>query len=255
MLGAIAGDIIGSRFEGHAAPRRSFALFHPRCRFTDDTVCTIAIAAALMGDRDYASALRAFVRQHPNRGYASMFRRWAHTDHAPAYGSWGNGAPMRVSAVGWLAADETEALDVAEAQAAVTHNHPDAIAAAQAVALTILLGRHGKPVEVLRERITAQFGYDLTPETALRPGRFDVSAAGTVPPALAAVFEARDWEGAVRTAVALGGDADTLGCIAGAVAEAVHGLPADIARTARAYLSEDLDAVVTRFEPFLPART
>jgi ADP-ribosylglycohydrolase len=161
---------------------------------------------------------------------------------------------MRVAPVGWFAADEAEALELAEAQAAVTHNHPDAITAAQAIALTILLARNGEPMEALRERILTQFGYDLTPEIALKPGIFDVSAAGTVPSALAAVFESRNWEDAVRTAVALGGDADTLGCIAGAVAEAVHGLPSDIARTARAYLTEDLDAVVTQFAPFLPDR-
>lgn len=254
MLGAVAGDIIGSRFEGQPAPRPGFALFHPDCRFTDDTVCTVAIAAALMGDRDYARALRAFVRRHPDRGYGGMFRRWAHTDHAPPYGSWGNGAPMRVAAVGWLAADEAEARDLAAAQSAVSHDHPDAIAGAQAVALAILRARRGTPVPALRERIVRAFGYDLRPETALAARGFDVSAAGTVPPALAAAFEAPDWESAVRTAVGLGGDTDTLGCIAGAVAEAVHGLPSDLARRARAYLTEDLDAVVTRFAPFLPDR-
>jgi len=253
MLGAIAGDIIGSRFEGHPAPPTGFALFHPDCRFTDDSVCTLAVADALLGDRDFAGRLRVFVRRHPDRGYGGMFIDWASRDDAPAYGSWGNGAPMRVAAVGWLAADEVEALDLAAAQAAVSHNNPAAIAAAQAVALAILLLRQGVPPATVRQRIVERFGYDLTPEGALTRGGFDVSAAGTVAPALAAAFEARDWESAVRTAVCLGGDADTLACIAGAVAEAIHGLPAAIAEKARHHLADDLRAVLARFEARIKA--
>jgi ADP-ribosylglycohydrolase len=135
MLGAIAGDVIGSRFEGHPAPPSGFALFHPACQFTDDSVCTLAIADALLSTRDFAASLRTFVRRHPDRGYGGMFIDWAFSDDAPAYGSWGNGAPMRTAAIGWLAADETEAMDLAGAQAAVSHNHPQAISGAQAVAL------------------------------------------------------------------------------------------------------------------------
>ena len=122
MIGAIAGDIIGSRFEGHPGPPPRFVLFHRDCRFTDDTVCTLAIAEALMSTRDFASTLREFVRRHPDRGFGGMFRTWALTDGAPPYGSWGNRAPMRVSPVGWLAADEAEAMDLAAEQAAVSHD-------------------------------------------------------------------------------------------------------------------------------------
>lgn len=247
MLGAIAGDIIGSRFEGHPAPPAGFALFHPDCCFTDDSVCTLAVADALVGDRDFAASLKAFVRRHPERGYGGMFLNWAFKDDAPAYGSWGNGAPMRVSAVGWLISDEAEVLDLAAAQAAVSHDHPAAIAAAQAVALAILLLRRGAVPGAVRQRIAEQFAYDLTPARALTKGGFDVSAAGTAPPALTAAFEARDWESAVRTAVCLGGDTDTLACITGAVAEAIHGLPTEIADRATGYLTEDLLAVVERF--------
>lgn len=255
MLGAIAGDIIGSRFEGRTGPSRDFALFHPACRFTDDSVCTLAVADALLGERDFAASLRTFVRRHPMRGYGGMFIEWALADDRPAYGSWGNGAPMRVAAVGWLARDGAEAMDLAAAQAAVSHNHPDAVAAAQAVALAILLARSGEPYQDIRQRISGRFGYDLAPERALARGGFDVSAAGTVPPALAAAFEAEDWVDAVRTAVCLGGDTDTLACIAGAVAEAVHGLPRDIADTARSYLTDDLHAVLERFEAALVRRS
>ncbi|HUF56172.1 MAG TPA: ADP-ribosylglycohydrolase family protein [Thermohalobaculum sp.] len=247
MLGAIAGDIVGSRFEGGPPPPPGFALFHPDCRFTDDTVCTLAVAEALMSGRDFASELRAFVRRHPGRGYGGMFRAWALSDAAPAYGSWGNGAPMRVAAVGWLAADEAEVAALAAAQAQVSHDHPDAVAGAQAVALAILLFRRGAPPAEVGRRIAADFGYDLDPAAALAGGGFDISAAGTVPPALAAALGAADWEGAVRTAVGLGGDADTLACIAGAVAEAAHGLPETVAEAAHRHLTTDLQAVLTRF--------
>ena len=155
---------------------------------------------------------------------------------------------MRVAAVGWLATDEAEALELAAAQASVTHDHDEAIAGAQAVAVAILRLRQGQSVEAVRAHITTAFHYDLTPEVAFEDGGFDVSAAGTVPPALAAAFEAKDWEGAVRKAVCLGGDTDTLACIAGAVAEAIHGVPDAIAAKARTYLTPDLAKVLARFE-------
>jgi ADP-ribosyl-[dinitrogen reductase] hydrolase len=143
MIGAIAGDIVGSRFEGHEAPPDGFELFHDRCRFTDDTVCSLAVAEAIMTGLDFAATLRAFVRRHPDAGYGGMFIRWALAVDAPAYGSWGNGAPMRVAAVGWLAASLAEADALAAAQAAVSHDHPEAIRAAQAVAGTIFALRDG----------------------------------------------------------------------------------------------------------------
>ena len=247
MLGAIAGDIIGSRFEGDAAPPAGFELIHARCRFTDDTVCTLAIAEALMTGRGFAGTLRGFVRRYPDAGYGGMFRHWAFADDAPAYGSWGNGAPMRCASVGWWSDSETEVLDLAAAQAAVSHDHPDAVKAAQAVALAILLLRRGEGAVSVRALLSERFGYDLRPEIALRRGGFDISAAGTVPPALTVAFEAGDWEEAVRRAVCLGGDTDTLACIAGAVAEAIHGLPAGIAASARDLLTDDLRAVLDRF--------
>lgn len=248
MIGAIAGDIIGSRFEGHPAPPPGFKLFHRHCRFTDDTVCSLAIADALMAEADFAATLRDFVRRYPKAGYGGKFIKWALAGDAPAYNSWGNGAPMRVAAVGWLATTEDEADTIAAAQAEVSHNHPYAITAAQAVARTILALRKGETVDDVRNWITQTFGYDLRPKKALQRRGFDVSAAGTVPPALTAAFEAQDWEGAVRTAVFVGGDTDTLACIAGAVAEAIYGVPPDIEAEARGYLTADLLAVLDRFE-------
>lgn len=248
MIGAIAGDIVGSRFEGGPAPDRGFTLFDPKCRFTDDTVCSLAVAEALLDRGDFATMLKTFVRRHPGRGYGGMFWQWAMSDRRTGYGSWGNGAPMRVAAVGWLAADEAEADRQAEAQARVSHDHPDAIEGAQAVARAILALRNGADVASLRANLVATFGYDLDPQVAFSGGGFDISTAGTVPPALAAAFEADSWESAVRRAVCLGGDTDTLACIAGSVAEARHGMPSDMAARARDYLTDDLRATLARFE-------
>jgi len=248
MIGAIAGDIIGSRFEGKPSPLVDFDLFHPDCRFTDDTVCSLAVADALLRNADFAESLRRHVRQHPRRGYGGLFLAWALQDGAPAYGSWGNGAPMRVAAVGWLADDESRADELAAAQAAVSHNHPDAVAASQAVARAILALRRGSPAAAVRDRLAERFGYALGPEAALSRRGFEVSAAGTVPPALSAALHSENWEAAVRRVVALGGDTDTLACITGAVAEAIHGVPAGIAGRARAYLTEDLASILDRFD-------
>lgn len=248
MIGAIAGDIAGSRFEGGLAPGRGFDLLAPECRFTDDTVCTLAVADAVMRDEDFAGTLKAFVRRHPERGYGGMFLRWALSEQASGYGSWGNGAPMRVASIGWLAEDGAEADRLASAQASVSHDHPDAVAGAQAVARTILAFRAQVDAEAIRARLAADFGYDLDPRRALMGGGFDISAAGTVPPALAAAFGSDSWEDAVRTAIGLGGDTDTLACIAGAVAEARHGVPEAIAERARSHLTPDLLEVLDRFE-------
>lgn len=247
MIGAIAGDIIGSRFEGGAGPPAGFTLFDPLCRFTDDSVCTLAVADALMGGRDFASTLRAFVRRHPSRGYGGMFLHWALSD-APPYGSWGNGAPMRASAVGWIARDEAETMELAAAQSEVSHNHPEAIRASQAVALAIFQLRQGGCTEDVRCTISDRFGYDLTLECAMQRRGFDVTAAGTVPPAMAAALNLPDWETAVRAVVSLGGDTDTLACIAGAIAEAAYGVPDAIAAAAKDYLTPDLLAVLARFD-------
>ena len=155
---------------------------------------------------------------------------------------------MRVAAVGWLASDEGEALELAAAQSVVSHDHPEAIAASQAVALAILLLRRGEGVRAVRKRISAQFGYDLRQRAAFAEGGFDVSAIGTTPAALTAAFISTTWEEAVRKAISLGGDTDTMACIAGAVAEAMHGVPDAIANEARAYLTPDLAKVLLSFE-------
>lgn len=248
MIGAIAGDIVGSRFEGGPPPKPGFVLFDAACRFTDDTVCTLAVAEALLDEGDFAATLKTFVRRHPGRGYGGLFRQWAMSERRTGYGSWGNGAPMRVAAVGWLAETAEEVDRQAAAQARVSHDHPDAVAGAQAVARAILALRTGTDVARVRTDLETRFDYDLDPQIAQSEGGFDISTAGTVPPALAAALDSDSWETAVRTAVGLGGDTDTLACIAGAVAEARHAVPADMAARARDFLTDNLRAALARFD-------
>ena len=250
MLGAIAGDIIGSIYEAAPIRTKEFPLFGSGATFTDDTVCTVAVADCLLsGSRDFAGYLRAYVRRHPSRGYGGMFRRWALTPDMPAYGSWGNGAAMRVSAIAHLAQDEAEALDLAAESAAMSHDHPDAIAGAQAVVLAMWHGRAGAEPAALRTAIEARFGYDLGERVDAIRARygFDISCKGTVPPALICALEADGYEDAVRNAISLGGDADTLACITGGLAEVLYGLPAEIADQATARLAPGLRGQVERF--------
>ncbi len=248
MLGAIAGDIVGSIYEHRNIKTKDFPLFGARCGFTDDTVCTIAIADCLLAGGDFADYLRRYVRAHPDRGYGGMFQQWAMGGGGP-YDSWGNGSAMRVSPVAHAARDERDLLDLAARSSAVTHDHPDAIAGAQAVALAMWLARAGADAAAIRREVAARFGYDLSPSVdEIRPHyRFDVSAAGTVPQAITCALEATGYEDALRNAISIGGDSDTLACIAGGIAELLFGLPDDIAETARRHLTDDLLAVVDRF--------
>jgi ADP-ribosylglycohydrolase len=225
MLGAIAGDIIGSIYESAPIKSTDFPLFAPQATFTDDTVLTVATAVAVLDGIDYASAYRRMARLHATRGYGGSFYRWFHSDDAPPYGSYGNGSAMRVSPVGWAFQDEKRVLDEARRSAAVTHNHPEGIKGAQATALAIFLARTGAGREDIRHRIQSDFGYDLqrTVETIRPFYTFRISCQETVPEALIAFLDANDYESAVRNAVSLGGDSDTLACIAGSLAEAYYG--------------------------------
>lgn len=251
MLGAIAGDIIGSIYEARPIKVRDFPLFGPGCAFTDDSVCTVAIADCLLrgGVPDFAAALRLWGRRYPRAGYGGMFACWLRDEAIGAYGSFGNGSAMRVSAIAWLARSEDEALDLAARSAAVSHDHPDAVRGAQAVALSIWLGRQGHAPEDIRRTVQARFGYDLERTVdEIRPGYgFDITCKGTVPPALIAALAAPDFEAAIRDAISLGGDADTLACIAGGLAEARFGLPDEIRDETRRRLDGPLLEVVDRF--------
>lgn len=250
MLGSIAGDVIGSRFESFPTKTTQFELFGERTIFTDDTVLTVAVADAILRDEDFAAALRRFGQRHPNRGFGSNFYVWMHNEAAGPYQSWGNGSAMRVAPIGFAFDSVETVLREAERSAAVTHDHPEGVKGAQAVALAVFRARHGAGKEALREEIAARFGYDLDRTLAeIRPHYcFDVSCQGSVPEAIIAFLESESVEDAIRKAISLGGDSDTMGCIAGGIAQAFYGgVPGDLARSVRSYLTEDLLEVVDRF--------
>ncbi len=249
MIGAIAGDIIGSPYEHHPFTRKDFELFGERCRFTDDTVLTVATAEVLLDGGDYADAYRRWTRSFPRRGYGGRFRRWAAREGAGPYNSFGNGSAMRVAPVGWALESLDEVLREAEPTAAVTHDHPEGIKGAQAVAAAVFLARTGVGREAIRAAISDRFGYRLDRAVdEIRPGYgFDVTCQGSVPEALVAFLDAHGWEDAVRNAVSLGGDADTQAAIAGAVAEARWGVPDPVRREVERRLPAEILDVVRRF--------
>lgn len=260
MLGAIAGDIIGSVYEGKKAWMQArtphFApLFDPRARFTDDTVLTVAVAESVLHGGDLVDLLKDYARSYPDAGYGGTFRAWAASDDRAPYSSWGNGSAMRVSPVGFAYGVLDEVLIRARWTAEVTHDHPEGIRGAQATAAAVHLARSGRDKAEIRATIERKFGYDLSPRLDdIRPTfRFDVSCRGTVPPALLAFLESDDYEHAVRLAVSLGGDTDTLAAIAGAVAQAYYGgVPAPIREQALARLDDRLAGVVAEFEARFP---
>jgi ADP-ribosylglycohydrolase len=250
MLGAIAGDVIGSIYERRNVKTKEFPLFSAGCRFTDDTVLTVAVADCILSDGDFAEAIQSWARRYPSRGYGGTFRRWIWDDARRPYGSFGNGSAMRVSPVAHLARDDGHALELAAASAACTHDHPHGIAGAQAVTLAMRLAMAGHAPEVIRAEVSRRFGYDLSRSVdEIRPGyTFDVTCQGSVPQAITCALEATSFEDAIRNAISIGGDSDTIAAIAGGIAEVRFGVPKEIADRARAHLTPDILAVVDLFE-------
>lgn len=250
MMGAIAGDIVGSTFEFNPTKATDFALLPPGSRFTDDTVLTVATAFSLLADGDYAANYRLFSRLYPLAGYGKSYRKWMGSDSTEPYGSWCNGSAMRVSPLGWFLHDEKAVLEEARHSAEVTHNHPEGIKGAQAIALGVFLLRNGADKATLKSEITSRFGYNLDRVVAdIRPEySFQVSCQKSVPEAIICFLESSDWEEAVRLAVSLGGDADTQACMAGALAEAAFGPPPEfIVDSSRSILTEHLVQVIDEF--------
>lgn len=248
MLGTVIGDIIGSVYEFKNHRSKNFEpLFHPQARFTDDTVCTVAIADALVrGTAPQATLIEWCRRYAENGGWGKRFAEWFMDDNPQPYGSWGNGAAMRISPVGFLATSEEEAIGWADAASAITHNHPEGIDSARAVALAIFWARHKNPPQTIATQLTERFGYDLkpTPDDIRPPYARTERAAGSVPQAIICALQSTSYEDAIRNAVSIGGDSDTIAAIAGGIAEALHGLPQDIALQGWAYLAPEMQRVM-----------
>ena len=224
VLGAIVGDVIGSVYEWNNVKTIEFSLFKAETNFTDDSVLTIATMKSLLDKKPYVNTYQDFGRNYPNRGYGDRFIWWLMDSNPKPYDSWGNGSAMRVSPVGWSFDNLEDVLHEAKKSAEVSHNHPEGIKGAQAVAAAVFLARNGKSKNEIRAYISTNFGYDLERTLdEIRPNfNFDVSCQGSVPEAIIAFLESTDFENSIRLAISIGGDSDTIACITGAIAEAYY---------------------------------
>lgn len=268
MIGAIAGDVIGSRYEFVQDFRRpkNFALFTPACRPTDDSYMTLAVAKALVesgGDRDKLKAvvvgcMKEVAHAHPRTGWGARFARWLFTEEkSEPYNSFGNGAGMRISPVGWVAESEEEVKELSQIVTEVSHNHPEGLKGAEAVAMAVFLARTGKDKTEIRERLAKYYprlkDKYFTIENIYEKYGYDemgmwVTCQGSVPQALVAFLDGNDFEDCVRNAVYIGGDSDTIGAMTGSVAEAYYGIPDDIKAKVMTYLTDDLLKIYEDFE-------
>jgi len=250
MIGAIAGDIIGSVYENFRTKRKDFKLFTPVSTFTDDTVLTVAVADAILTQSPYGPTIKSYARRYPLRGYGPMFLVWMATPEVLPYNSFGNGSAMRVSPAAHAFASEEEVLAQAKQTAECTHNHPEGIKGAQATALSIFLARCGADKDSIRSEIGQRFGYDMSRAIdGIRPDyRPDMTCQGSVPEAIIAFLDSTSFEDAIRNAVSLGGDADTQACIAGAIAEAYYRtIPLEILRQIRRRTAKSLWKTTVQF--------
>lgn len=224
IIGAVIGDVIGSVFEWNNIKKTDFNLFDPKCDFTDDTVLTIAVADCILNKKDFAKTIWEYGRKYRGRGYGGSFRNWLQEDDLKSYGSFGNGSAMRASAVGFAYNDIETVMEVAKQSAEVTHNHPEGIKGAQATATSIFLSRQGKSKQEIKDYITQTFDYnlDFTLDEIRPTYKFDVTCQGSVPQAIVAFLESSDFENAIRLAISIGGDSDTIACITGGIASAFY---------------------------------
>ena len=261
MLGALAGDIIGSVYEFCNTKSTDFDLFCGASNFTDDSVMTLAVAKWLLEDSSHTIHYLIYCMQelgdhHPNAGYGGRFAGWLCEDNPQPYNSWGNGAGMRVSPVGLYAKTLDEALALAAVTASVSHNHPEGVKGAQAIATSVFLCQQGKSKQEIKEYVEKTFGYNLNRSIAdIRPRyEFDVSCQGSVPEAIIAFLEANSFEEVIRLAISLGGDSDTIGAMAGAIAACMYPIPDEIAERCDSILTEDLREIKDRFCEFIEKR-
>lgn len=231
IIGSVIGDVVGSVFEWNNIKTTEFSLFNPKCDFTDDTVLTIAVADCLINKKAFSKTIWLYGRKYPGRGYGSSFGNWLKSEEMTPYGSFGNGSAMRVSPVGFAFDDIKTVLDVAKQTAEVTHNHPEGIKGAQAIASSIFLARQGKTKQEIMDYISSNFNYNLgfTLDEIRPTYKFDVTCQGSVPQAIVAFLESTDFESAIRLAISIGGDSDTIACITGGIASAYYKyIPSDI---------------------------
>ena len=254
MLGAVVGDIIGSTYEFHNTKSMGFELFEGDSAYTDDSVMTLAVAKWLVEDKAHTIHYLIYCMQklgthHPYAGYGGRFLAWLYDENPQPYNSWGNGAGMRVSPVGLYAKTLDEALALAAVTASVSHNHPEGVKGAQAIATSVFLAKEGKSKAEIKAYVENTFGYNLNRTIAeIRPNyHFDVSCQGSVPEAIIAFLEGNSFEEVIRLAISLGGDSDTIGAMAGAIAACVYPIPEEIAERCNNILTEDLRDIKDRF--------
>ena len=243
MIGAAIGDIVGSRFEWERIKTKEFDFFHPLCKFTDDTVCTSAVADILLHESDAAATMQKWCREYPGRGYGGMFAEWIEQNPPQPYGSFGNGAAMRVSPAAILnSGDLSAALRDAGKVTEITHNAEEGIKGAKATTHAIWLALNGESPETIRDAVQSEYGYDLSRTVdEIRPGHtFTTTCQISVPAGIVCALESSDYEDAIRNAVSLGEDTDTEAAIAGGIAEAMHGVPKFILKEGEKYLDEKL---------------
>ena len=262
MLGALAGDIIGSPYEFYNTKSMDFELFTEWTKFTDDSVMTLAVAKWLIEDAEHSArhlirCMQELGRRYPRAGYGGNFDWWLRQENPQPYNSWGNGAGMRVSPVGLYAKTLDDALVLAEISASVSHNHPEGIKGAQAIAASVFLCKDGKSKQEIKEYVEETFGYNLSRTIDdIRPNYyFDVSCQGSVPEAIIAFLEGNSFEEVIRLAISIGGDSDTIGCMAGAIAACRYPIPDDIAKRCDSLLTEDLRDIKDRFCDFIDKRS
>lgn len=250
MIGALAGDIIGSIYEFRNHKGLDIELFSDLSYFTDDSVLTVALADSILYGKPYVKLLKAYYNEYPDAGYGGMFHQWASSDKSKPYNSFGNGAAMRISPVGFAFQTLEEVLQKAEEYTAVTHDHPEGIRGAQAVAASIFWARTGFTRDQIRTGVQERFGYNLARTCdEIRPGNhFDETCQGSVPEAITAFLESTSFEHAIRLAISLGGDSDTIACITGGMAQAFYGgVPAEIEALVEDRLTPELATVTAAF--------
>lgn len=251
MIGSIIGDIVGSVFEHRNIKITDFKLFNFGARFTDDTVLTIAIADAILNNLPYDLALRKWGQKYPGRGYGNQFDNWLYSENPCPYNSWGNGSAMRVSPIGFAFDDLERVLMEAKKSAEVSHNHPKGIKGAQAIAAAVYLARTGISKKEIRDFITNKFNYNLNRTVEeIRPGyKFDISCQGSVPEAIICFLDSSDFENCIRLSISIGGDSDTIACMAGGIAQAFYkSISPEVVATAKEMLPGEMLSVLNEFK-------